>query len=78
MNETKTRSNVRRVLCAFFACVLVVSACFAGMPASSAAGTLTDAKVQGFEDQIAKLQEEQNTANAQAVLDGVVTDGEPE
>ncbi len=59
MNETKTRSIMRRVLCAFFACVLVVSACFAGMPASSPAGTLTDAKVQGFEDQIAKLQEEQ-------------------
>ena len=59
MNETKIRSIMRRVLCAFFACTLVVSACFVGMPASSAAGTLTDAKVQGFEDQIAKLQEEQ-------------------
>jgi len=60
MNEKNNRSVIRRVLCALFACVLVVGACFVNSTPSSAAGALTDAKVQGFEDQIAKLQEEQN------------------
>ena len=57
----KEKRTLRRVLSALLACAALFSVCMiGGAPHFAAATKLTDAKVQGFEDQIAALQKEQD------------------
>ena len=60
MKKICSKTTMRRLFCIFFACVITVSSVwFGSIPADSADSKLTDAKVQSYEDQLAKMEAEQ-------------------